>query len=208
VQSEPGRGRHPTSLLPPRPNLCPSPTTCAGCVRTSGQRWCWCRPRTSWASAARACWGEGSKKAEFWRIHAREMLLQEAGPRNVLHELIRAHRQLRREAGTAGANRTNYDELRKEIRYLFGHRHRMPYAALKARGLPVGSGAMESGIKQTTIARLRQPGMKWTRGGADAVLAIRSAILTGTYKDTIERKHAALQAKLQQYAPGAQQMAA
>ena len=85
------------------------------------------------ASAARAGWGEGSATAKQWKSSARDMLLQKGGPRAVIRALTRVLR-----AGTAA----NAEELRKEFRYLFTNRLRMPYAELHERGLPIGSGAV------------------------------------------------------------------
>jgi len=64
----------------------------------------------------------------------------------------------------------------------------MRYYWLKCRGLPIGSGAMESGIKQIATARLGMPGMKWTRKGADAVLRVRSAHISNSLRLTTTRR--------------------
>jgi len=143
------------------------------------------------ASAANACWGEGSAEALKWRRAAREMLLLPEGPRDILRTLMRA---LKKPEHVADAT-----QLRKELRYLYQHRHRMRYHALKQQGLPVGSGAMESAIKQLSVQRLRQPGMKWTREGADAVLRIRAAHLSGAFNQTVQRQHDALKQAAQRY---------
>jgi len=151
------------------------------------------------ASAASACWGEGSAAAKMWRSRAREMLIQEGGPRDVLRTLVRVLR---------AGNAVDADQVRKEFRYLFTHRHRMIYAKLRARGLPLGSGDMESSINQASVSRLRMPGMKWTREGAHAVLGLRCASLTGTLIATTDRKHQSLQATLKAYLPRTGQIAA
>jgi len=82
-------------------------------------------------------------------------------------------------------------DLIRELRYLRVNRHRMRYARWEAQGLPIGSGAMESGINQVCVERLRKPGMRWTKEGADAMLNIRSAQLSDTLKVTCERKRQA-----------------
>ena len=151
------------------------------------------------ASAAKACWGEGSATARRWKSSARDMLLQKGGPLAIVRALTRVLR-----AGTA----TDAEEVRKEFRYLFANRHRMPYAELYERGLPIGSGAMESAIKQACVSRLRQPGMKWTKSGAHAILVLRCAKLSGTLAETNERKHQSLKAKIQPYLAAKQLIAA
>ncbi len=181
-----------------------------------GSRWIWERVRLYFpgvvrvldiyhagehvASAAAAIWGEGDQRSVVWKRRAREMLLEPGGPKRIIRRLIAA---LRKPEQVADAK-----TLHTEMLYLFGHRHRMPYHALKAQGLPVGSGAMESGIKQLSTRRLRQPGMKWSRAGADAVLRVRAAHLSGSLRATTDRRHRALHAATQRYTPHAQPKAA
>ena len=171
-----------------------------------GARWIWDRVRLHFpkaievldiyhagehvGSAAAACWGDGSAEAKLWRSHAREMLMRAGGPQHVLRRLIEVLR-----AGDV----VNADQVRKEFRYLFTHRHRMDYARLHARGFPIGSGVMESSINQASVSRLRRPGMKWTRDGAHAVLGLRCARLSGTLSATTDRKHQSLQDSLKPY---------
>ena len=152
--------------------------------------------------AARACWGEGSTEAKLWVGRAREMLLAPNGPKEILRSLTAALRQ--HKAGPdGGAKMVNEAEFLKEFRYLWTHRHRMWYARAKAMGLPVGSGAVESGIKQLIIARLRQAGMKWTRQGADAVMRLRCARLSGNLDGTVRRRQSELHKCLERYQPAA-----
>ena len=127
------------------------------------------------------------------------MFLQKGGPRNVLRALARVLR-----AGTA----VDADQVSKEFRYLYAHRHRMPYAKHHESGLPIGSGEMESSIKQASVNRLRQSGMKWTRAGAHAILGLRCASLSGTLTDTTQRRHQALQNNLAAYLRDTHQIAA
>lgn len=143
------------------------------------------------ASAANACWGEGTKEALDWRKRARGMLMEPGGPDAILRTLLSALKKPEQVA--------DIKALTREVRYLFGHRHRMHYHALKQQDLPIGSGAMESAIKQLNTQRLKQPGMKWTREGADAVLRIRAAHLSGSFQQTVQRRHATLRAAAQRY---------
>jgi hypothetical protein len=151
------------------------------------------------ASAAVACWGEGSDEAREWRAHARDMLLAPDGPKRVRRKLL---------AVLCAGKAVNPTQLRKEIRYLFRHRRRMPYRSLQQRGLPVGSGVIESAVKQVNTARLRGSGMKWTRKGADYMLCLRSAHLSGALLDTVSRRHTSLMQLAKQYQPNSQQLAA
>jgi len=151
------------------------------------------------AGAAAACWGPDSQQAKDWRTHARDMLLAENGPKRIRRKLLR---------GFLSGEACDPVELRKHIRYLFRHRRRMPYQALAQQGLPVGSGVIESAVKQVNTARLRLPGMKWTRPGADGMLRLRSAHLSGTLTQTVARRHASLMQLAQRYIPNQQQLAA
>jgi hypothetical protein len=147
------------------------------------------------ASAALAAWGEGSDNAKHWRKHARDLLLKPGGIRTILTALIE---QLRRH--TAGTNPDmNSRDLVREIRYLFGHRHRMRYYRLHKKNLPIGSGAMESGIKQLSTMRLRLPGMMWTRTGADAILRLRAAHLSGALDGIVKRQESMLKTAAASY---------
>lgn len=151
------------------------------------------------ASAAKAIWGERSPMAKQWELHARDMLIEEGGPRALLWLLASIMR-----AGKAVAP----EQLRKDFHYLYTNRHRMPYAELLAKGLAIGSGQMESGIKQMCTSRLRRSGMKWTRNGAHGVLELRCAKLSGTLTETTRRVHQSLQGSLKDYEPKPLRLAA
>lgn len=58
----------------------------------------------------------------------------------------------------------------------------MQYHQFREEGYPIGSGTVESGIKQFK-ARLTSPGMRWSRPGAERMLVIRAAVLADTFDD-------------------------
>lgn len=60
--------------------------------------------------------------------------------------------------------------------YFAEHRRRMRYAQFRAAGFPVGSGGVESGVKQYKH-RLCGPGMSWSRPALLRMIVLRSAIL-------------------------------
>jgi hypothetical protein len=132
------------------------------------------------ASAGIACFGEGSERAKQWRRQARCMLLEEDCGRAVLRALVR---QMRHPTQVLDLH-----ALQTEFRFFWTNRHRMRYRRLTEAGLPVGSGAMESAVKQISTQRLRQPGMKWSRRGAHAMLCLRAAHLSGALAATAKRK--------------------
>jgi hypothetical protein len=143
------------------------------------------------ASAARACWGERSEQAGTWTREARSLLLSTTGVRGLLRQLVRQWRE---------GNIADMAQLRTEFRYLWKHRCRMNYAWLKGRGLPIGSGIIESTVKQTSTYRLRQAGMMWSKAGADNMLRLRAAELSGSLKITIVRQHAICKNRMSKYA--------
>lgn len=69
--------------------------------------------------------------------------------------------------------------LRRERGYFTTNACRMDYPAYRARGLPIGSGAVESAAKHLVQDRMKRAGMRWSFAGAQALLAV-CAHLTNT----------------------------
>lgn len=76
------------------------------------------------------------------------------------------------------------DPVRQAILYLFHQRKRMRYAYFRQLGLPIGSGTVESACKVVVQARMTQAGMRWSRNGAQAMLALRCALLSDRWQQT------------------------
>ena len=70
------------------------------------------------------------------------------------------------------------DPVRKAILYLFHNRRRMRYHLFREAGYPIGSGTVESACKLVVQQRLKQSGMRWSRDGAQAMLALRATLLS------------------------------
>ncbi len=64
--------------------------------------------------------------------------------------------------------------------YFREHARRMQYAQFRAAGFPIGSGGVESGVKQFK-QRLTGPGMRWSRPALDRMVVLRSAVLSQTF---------------------------
>jgi hypothetical protein len=64
--------------------------------------------------------------------------------------------------------------------YFVEHQRRMQYAQFRAAGFPIGSGGVESGVKQYKH-RLCGPGMAWSRPALRRMVHLRSAVLSGTF---------------------------
>ena len=70
------------------------------------------------------------------------------------------------------------DPVRKATHYLFHNRRRMRYHLFREAGYPIGSGTVESACKLVVQQRLKQSGMRWSRHGAQAMLALRATLLS------------------------------
>src|SRR6266536_2773840 len=64
------------------------------------------------------------------------------------------------------------DVLRVERGYFTTNAARMDYPTFRARGLPIGSGAVESAARHVVQVRMKRPGMRWSRNGGEALLAL------------------------------------
>ena len=82
------------------------------------------------------------------------------------------------------------------LRYFRHNRHRMRYAELQARHLPIGSGVVEASCKTLVTQRLKRSGMRWRHAGGQAILTLRAlmqssrfghawALLSETYRQQV-----------------------
>ena len=69
--------------------------------------------------------------------------------------------------------------LRRERGYFRTNAARMAYPDFKARGLPLGSGAIESSAKHVVQQRMKRSGARWSEAGAQAVLQVRCRLRSG-----------------------------
>jgi len=95
------------------------------------------------------------------------------GPRETLLALKALHQrgatpELREQAGAC-------------LIYMWHHRRRMDYPEARRRGYPIGSGRMESGVKQVVQARAKQAGMRWNPLHMHLILRARCAALSGDW---------------------------
>jgi hypothetical protein len=121
---------------------------------------------------ANALFGEKTPAATVW-MEKRET------------ELWDGHLDHMRDALTAAQPTT--DEGRTAVRcalaYLTEHEKRLQYPAFRAAGYPLGSGCVESACNTLVGWRMKHRGQRWTDAGADAVLAVRSAVLSDRWPD-------------------------
>jgi len=75
------------------------------------------------------------------------------------------------------------DKVRSVVGYLFNHRTRLRYHHFRQAGYPLGSGTVESACKLVMQERMKQAGMRWSRDGAQAMLALRSVLLSDRWDE-------------------------
>jgi hypothetical protein len=72
--------------------------------------------------------------------------------------------------------------------YIFRNRRRMRYPKFHAQGLCTSTGVLEAGCKVAIGTRLKRAGMHWSVSGANAIIALRCAKLSGRFEDFWERR--------------------
>ena len=82
------------------------------------------------------------------------------------------------------------EAVRKAIGYFQANAERMRYASFRRQGLFVGSGVVEAACKTIIGCRLKQSGMRWTVRGANAIIALRCAELSGRWEEFWEARAA------------------
>jgi hypothetical protein len=89
--------------------------------------------------------------------------------------------------------RRKYEHEREALRLLIGYigkrKDRMNYPELLRENYRVDSGPIESACKNVVQARMKLPGMRWSRPGARAMLEVRTALCSDIWEKLIE--HAA-----------------
>ena len=115
--------------------------------------------------------GEGTPASRAW-VKSLESLLARGDVRGIRRRLER-----RRPAADDTAHR---EALRALIVYLTNQDARLAYDRFQAEGFDIGSGQVESACKQIA-QRMKGPGMRWSRSGAQAVLSLRSHWLSDTW---------------------------
>lgn len=120
---------------------------------------------------AHLIWGQGSPEAMRWAKGMEKPLYQGQAWQvaEQVRELAIGHPQAAKELAT-------------EAGYFENNRRRMQYLELREDGFPIGSGMVESGCKQYR-ARFNGAGMRWGRDGAEHLIPIRTAILSGRFDE-------------------------
>lgn len=117
---------------------------------------------------ASVLYGEGTPACKRWAKERCDKL-KECGPASLLRSLKRRK----------GRTEKQKEAIRLQRGYFEDHKHRMNYPAYIAEGIMIGSGPVESACKVVVGQRLKQAGMRWTKTGADSILALRTTVLSG-----------------------------
>ena len=116
---------------------------------------------------ANTLFGEKTPAAAVW-MEKRETELWE-GDLSAIREALLAAQPTSAEGQTS---------VRCALAYLTEHEKRLQYPAFRAAGYPLGSGTVESACNTLVGWRMKHRGQRWTEPGANAVLAVRSAVLS------------------------------
>jgi hypothetical protein len=76
-----------------------------------------------------------------------------------------------------------------EVLYLFRHGEQghLAYARYRRRGLPLGSGAIESAIRRVINLRLKGNSIYWEEENAEAMLVLRGLVLSGRWNEVFAK---------------------
>jgi len=73
------------------------------------------------------------------------------------------------------------DPAQKAVTYYSNNQHRMDYPTYRAQGYQIGSGTIESGVKQIATQRMKVSGARWNFTNARLVAKARAAFLSGQW---------------------------
>jgi hypothetical protein len=148
----------------------------------SGQVECvidWCHA-THHISLALAALGlsEKTRAVEFRRLRG---LLKQGRHAEVMAELRRL---------AQGASEKS--DVWGESAFLEKHSGHMRYAFFRRKGLPIGSGAIESTVRRLVNLRLKGNGIFWREENAEGLLVLRAALITDRWDETLSHARDAM----------------
>ena len=79
------------------------------------------------------------------------------------------------------------EEVRTAKRYLQNRRMLLIYDQLKAKHMPIGSGAVESAVRRVMNLRIKSPGMFWQEDNVEAIMYLRANALSGQWDNMLRR---------------------
>jgi hypothetical protein len=141
--------------------------------------WCHAVHHLSLALAA-AGLAEDRRAAEYGRLR----VLLKAGQSRMVIERLEA----------LAADQLDDSAVWREIAYLTRHAEagRLRYDCFRCRGVPLGSGAIESTIRRVINLRLKGTSIFWTEENAEAVFQLRAAVVSGRWEEILEHTQEAM----------------
>lgn len=121
------------------------------------------------ATAAQSCFGPGTVATSEW-VATQAHALKHTDPAGVLAALRALPVAMAPDPAAAVAARE------ATLGYLEARRAQLRYAEFRARGLPIGSGVVESANKLVVEARLKGAGMHWAADHVDPMVALRTVV--------------------------------
>lgn len=118
------------------------------------------------AQLSATLWGANNEICPFWL--PRRYAELEAGDIESLVTRLEVHAH-------------HSEEARKAVLYFSQNRQRMRYRAFRQAGLCTSTGVVEAACKNTIGTRLKRPGMHWSTAGANAITALRCAVLSNRF---------------------------
>jgi hypothetical protein len=127
-------------------------------------------------NAAQAVWGVGTAATNAWAAEQRH-LLKHGSATTVLTALAQL-------PGHEAADLAAAAEARDTaLGYLGKRLDQLQYATFRARGYPIGSGCVESANKLVVEARLKGSGRHWARAHLNPLVALRTALCSGRWRE-------------------------
>jgi hypothetical protein len=126
--------------------------------------------------------GLGTKEAEKW-VHARVIeLIDKGGPGFIKHL---------NDMGAPDTSPATAEAWTKLLHYLTENSDSMWYGERLKKGLPIGSGLIEGGGKNTLARRLKINSARWRVRRAENMGAVRCLQYSGLWEEYWESKRAA-----------------
>ncbi len=128
---------------------------------------------------SKTVWGLDGPEIRQWVRFNQELL-----DRGDVKAVLASMRQLPAEDEAARKAR------RTSLEYFQKNAHRTRCACFRGQELFIGSGIIEAGCKTIIGQRLKQSGMRWTVGGANAIIALRCCQLSNRWEEFWEARSA------------------
>ena len=121
--------------------------------------------------------GRGDATGLAWARRMRKTLKQENGPNRVLRSAAALAQQIKMSKSGQEDFDTAYNYIRSRTQF-------MQYASYSKMHFPIGSGVTEAACKTVFTQRFKLSGMRWKTPMAQAILDLRTILLSGVWTQT------------------------